>query len=148
MKVEKWWQGPYQVVQRVGGQSYQIRTDKCLNYDVHRDQLKSCTWDPDLGEWFPLVFRRSDPSEQREAHRVVDQILNHRVSPVRGLEFLTHWSGTSGSATAWEPVSNFLHGCPEAWMRYCYEKNLTMDLLSAIQSIGDVSDAWLTGGEE
>ena len=63
-KIERWWRGPFQVVQRVGEASYQIRTDKSVLYDVHRDQLKVCVWDVDLGESYPLVFRAADPADQ------------------------------------------------------------------------------------
>jgi hypothetical protein len=47
-KIERWWKGPFQVVQRVGEASFQIRTDRAVLYDVHRDQLKPCSWDMDL----------------------------------------------------------------------------------------------------
>ena len=74
-KIEKWWKGPYQVVQRVGRASFQVRTDRSVLSDVHYDHLKPCHLDMDLEESYPLVFRSAEPSEQRPPAIVVDRVL-------------------------------------------------------------------------
>jgi len=123
-KIERWWKGPFQVVQRVGEASSQIRTGESVLYDVHRDQLKPCLWDVELGESYPLVFRASDLTAQRPQAPVVDRILDHRSIPGRGLEFLTRWLTREQDFVAWEPAGSFLHSCPDPWLAYCHEKGL------------------------
>ena len=139
-KIERWWKGPFQVVQRVGEASYQIRTDRSVLYDVHRDQLKPCLWDLDLGESYPLVFRAGDPAEQRSQAPVVDRVLEHRSHPVHGFEFLTHWQGREQDFTAWEPAGSFLHSCPDAWLSYCRDQGLQLDLPQVVGSLGRAPD--------
>ena len=121
-KIERWWKGPFQVVQRVGEASYQIRTDKSVLHDVNRDQLKPCVWDMDLGESYPLVFRAADPADQSTTAPVIDRVMDHRAHPTHGLEFLVHWVGREQDFAAWEPAGSFLHYCPDAWLSYCREK--------------------------
>jgi hypothetical protein len=139
-KIERWWKGPFQVVQRVGEASFQIRTDRAVLYDVHRDQLKPCSWDMDLGASYPLVFRQSDPADQRAPAPVVDRILEHRAHPSHGLEFLAHWVGQNQISLAWEPAGIFLHGCSDAWLAYCHEKGLALDLHQVVDAIGRIPD--------
>ena len=139
-KIERWWKGPFQVVQRVGEASYQIRTDRSVLYDVHRDQLKPCVWDVDLGASYPLVFRMADRAGQHTQAPVVDRILEHRSHPVHGLEFLAHWIGREHGFMAWEPAGSFLHGCPDPWLFYCHAKGLVLDLPMVVESIGKDPD--------
>lgn len=139
-KIERWWRGPYQVVQRVGEASFQIRTDRSVLYDVHRDQLKPCVWDTDFGESYPLVFRASDSSDQQPATPVVDQVLGHRPHPVHGYEFLTHWTGRGQDFEAWEPAGSFLHGCPDPWLAYCHDKGLALDLHQVVDAVARAPD--------
>ena len=120
--------------------SFQIRTDQSVLYDVHRDQLKPCMWDVDLGESYPLVFRATDPAPQRTTAPVVDRILGHRQHPVHGLEFLAHWVGRGQDFEAWEPAGSFLNGCPDPWLSYCHEKGLTLDLPRVVESLGKAPD--------
>ena len=139
-KIERWWKGPFQVVQRVGEASFQIRTDKSILYDVHRDQLKPCVWDMELGESYPLIFRASDPADQRMTAPVVDRILEHRPHLVHGFEFLTHWVGKGQDFVAWEPAGSFLHSCPDPWLAYCHKEGLSLDLPQVVESIGKTPD--------
>ena len=139
-KIERWWRGPFQVVQRVGEASFQIRTDRSVLYDVHRDQLKPCLWDMDLGPSYPLVFRQGDQAAQRTGMPVVDKVLEHREHPTRGLEFLVHWVGPDQDFLAWESAGNFLHGCPDAWLTYCHNNDLTVDVHQAVESLGRVAE--------
>ena len=97
-------------------------------YDVHRDQLKPCVWDLELGASFPLVFRAADPADQRTQAPVVDRVLDHRSHPVHGVKFLTHWITRERDFTAWEPAGSFLHSCPDPWLAYCRERGLQLDL--------------------
>jgi hypothetical protein len=137
-KIEKWWRGPFQVVQRVGEASFQIRTDQSVLYDVHRDQLKPCVWDMELGDSYPLVFRVSDPTDQRPVTPVVDCVLDHRPHPIHGFEFLTRWATGGTDFLAWEPAGSFVRGCPDPWLAYCQEKGLTLDLHQVIESVARV----------
>jgi hypothetical protein len=139
-KIERWWKGPFQVVQRTGEASFQIRTDKSVMYDVHRDQLKPCIWDMGLGDSYPLVFRAADASDQRPTAPVVDRILEHRSHPIHGLEFLTHWITRERDFTAWESAGSFLHNCPDPWLGYCKKHSLILDLPQVVDSIGRVPD--------
>ena len=147
-KIERWWRGPFKVVQRVGEASYQIRTDRCVLYDVHRDQLKPCLWDVELGESYPLVFRASDPADQRTSAPVVDRIMDHRSHPLHGLEFLAHWTGREQDLMTWEPAGSFLHGCPDAWLSYCHEKGLVLDLHQVVGSVSMAPDISLDPQDE
>ena len=147
-KIERWWKGPYQVVQRVGEASFHVRTDRSVLYDVHRDQLKPCHWDMDLGESYPLVFRAADPSEQRPPAIVVDRVLEHRPHPIHGLEFLAHWTGDGRDFTAWEPAGSFLYSCPDAWLAYCRDRDLTLDLHQVVGSVGRALDIPLEPQDE
>jgi hypothetical protein len=147
-KIERWWRGPFQVVQRVGESSFQIRTDRCVLYDVHSDQLKPCHWDVELGESYPLVFRCSNPAEQQPSAPVVDLVLDHRSHPVRGLEFLAHWTGKEQDFLAWEPAGSFMYGCPDAWLAYCHKKGLVVDIHQAVESIGKAPDALFEDSDE
>jgi hypothetical protein len=147
-KAERWWRGPYQIVQRTGVNSYQVHTERGTAYDVHRDQLKICNWDTSLGEGVPLAFRQSDPTDQLEKHPVVDRVMGHRHHPTRGLEFLTHWAGTGDDEVAWEPVAAFIHGCSEAWLQYCSLAGISMDLKAIVGSRGKPWDVWIGPGSE
>ena len=140
-KVERCWKGPYQIAERVGDQSYRVTTDKGTVTDVHRDQLKPCVWDVELGESYPLVFRKSDPTAQLGASTVVDEVLGHRKHPQRGLEFLTHWTGAHEEARAWESAASFLQGCPEPWLQYCSDVGIHLDLHKVMESRGQPGDA-------
>ena len=135
-KIERWWKGPFQVVQRTGDASFQIRTDLSVLYDVHRDQLKPCVWDVELGESYPLVFRASDPADQRTTAPVVDRVMDHRKHPTRGLEFLVHWVGKGQDFSAWEPAGSFLNSCPDPWLTYCHRKNLCLDIPRVVEALG------------
>ena len=139
-KIERWWKGPFQVFQRFGEASFQIRTDRSVLYDVHRDQLKPCEWDMALGESYPLFFRQSDPSDQRATAPVVDRILEHRSHPTHGLEFLAHWVGRDQDFLAWEPAGSFMASCPDAWLAYCHGKDLALDLHKVVDAIGKTPD--------
>ena len=127
-------------MQRVGEASYQIRTSRSVAYDVHRDQLKPCVWDTELGESYPLVFRAADMADQRPQAPVVDRVLDHRSVPGRGLEFQTRWLARDGDFVAWEPASNFLHGCPDPWLAYGQEEGLPLDLHEAMESAARTPD--------
>ena len=143
--MERWWKGPFQVAQRVGENSYQVAFERGALMDVHRDQLKPCRWDVELGESYPLVFRNTDPTAQLGASTVVDKVLGHRYHPQRGLEFLTHWKGAHEEARAWESAASFFHGCPEPWLHYCSEAGLSVDLREVFEARGSVSNAWRGG---
>ena len=147
-KLGRWWRGPFQIVQRVGETSYQIRTDKSVLYDVHREQLKPCLWDMELGESYPLVFRQTDPTEQRATAPVCDRILDHRPHDTYGVEFLTHWVGEGQDFLAWEPPGSFMNSCPDAWLAYCHEHGLGLDLHQVVESFGRGPDFAAENAEE
>ena len=102
----------------------------------------------ELGDSYPLVFCAADPADQRSTAPVVDQVLDHRSQPVRGLEFWVHWLGREKIFTAWEPAGSFVNSCPDPWLSYCREKGLHLDVLRVVESIGKAPDLCLEPPEE
>ena len=115
-KLDTWWVGPAEVIQRVGDMSYQIRVKPGVIQDVHMDQLKPYTGDRVEGEAIELFHHMTGyiPMETGEEEWNVEKILKHRKGKGGSWEFLTKWEGAAPGEETWEPAQNFI-------LRYCGE---------------------------
>ena len=43
-KLRSWWLGPFKLVERMGAQSYMLRTPQGETIEAHADQIKKCFW--------------------------------------------------------------------------------------------------------
>ena len=102
-KMDPSYVGPYKVLRRTRGGSYQLQT---MDGDLHPraaapSQLK-------------LVIV---PPEEREGHYAVDQILNHRK--VGGqYEYKVRWAGYGPEHDTWEPTRNIQSSGAKSVLKY------------------------------
>ena len=128
-KLDHWWTGPYRVKARTGQSSYELTLGPNQTHDAHLDQLKPCQWDMELGDSYPLVWRRAD-GRSVSSSPVPSSITGHRYSNEVGWEFLTAWSQDPEAPPSWEPATKFFQGCDELWMRYILENGIDLILES------------------
>ena len=115
-KLDTWWIGPTQVVQRTGELSYQVLSKPGVLHDVHHDQLKLYVEDVVEGDSVELFHHTTayTPLATEPDEWLVDKILRHRQRPDGKWEFLTRWQHAAPGENTWEPASQFI-------TRYCVE---------------------------
>jgi hypothetical protein len=86
------YEGPYKILRRTRGGSYQLldHDQQLYQRSVAPAQMKLVSKDPSQD---PLSF-------------VVDRIVNHK-GPASRREYLVRWKGRPASEDSWEPVINF-----------------------------------------
>ena len=141
-KMERWWTGPYRIASRSGESSYVLQLGPNRQQDAHLDQLKTCQWDIDLGESYPLVWRANNPVGSHSQVPTVKAISGHRYSTERGWEFHTTWD--TSSEAEWVPVMKFLEGCDELWMRYILQNGIDLVLEAEPEETKDPEPPGLT----
>ncbi len=89
---------------------FQLCSDSGSNQfqDAHADQLKPCTWDMNLGESYPLVWRKIEGPRVQSKDSMPCSITDHRYTDETGWEFLTTWTTGPDATATWEPASRFL----------------------------------------
>ena len=60
-KLQTWWRGPFEVLERKGADSYVVRDSIHGPLDVHADQLKICVWEKLDDQGVPLQYPPIDP---------------------------------------------------------------------------------------
>ncbi len=116
-KLEHWWTGTYRVHARTGQSSYALTLGPNQLQDAHADQLKPCTWDINLGESYPLVWRKSKDPLAQSSNFAPCSITAHRYADETGWEFLTTRTASPDATATWEPASKVFRDCDETWMR-------------------------------
>jgi hypothetical protein len=115
-KLDTWWVGPTQVVQRTGDLSYQVWTKPGVLHDVHHDQLKPYVDYVVAGDAVELFHHATAylPLATEPDEWLVEKILRHRQKSDGTWEFLTKWQHAAPGEETWEPASHFK-------TRYCVE---------------------------
>lgn len=100
-KLENRYEGPFQIIRKVGQQAYQLLLTP-LYRQIHATQHVSML-EPYKGN--PMRDERPDPVEvDGELEFKIDRILETRKKG-RGLQYLVRWQGYGDSENTWEPRS-------------------------------------------
>jgi hypothetical protein len=109
-KLESYWLGPCEVIERRGEASYLIQLEEKRQQEVHRSQLKECFMDEEALGKVAKMFRFSQ-AKPEEAVAIdewtVEEVLQHRRRDDGHLEFQVKWEGSP--ELTWEPLKNFFH---------------------------------------
>jgi hypothetical protein len=134
-KLDTRWIGPGVVKAREGERSYVVEIKPGMEMKAHRSFLKEYREPQLVGKGVPLFYyRRTEKEEDALPDEwEVEKILRHRKGKHNKLEFLTKWVGFESGEETWEPAGNFVHRISEAFVRYCREKNLNVDLMSEVK---------------
>ena len=127
-------------MERVGQSSFRVQLRPGIFQDVHLDQIKLYVVDEELGVGKPLAYRRgeSDQPSGRKIEKIRARRLNHRGES----EFLTHWAGTPDSEDTWETTSTFLSSCSPEWLQYCWDNNVGVDIVEAMEEQRNLELEW------
>ena len=135
-KMESWWLGPCQVVQRIGDRSYRVQVKPTVVQDVHQDHLKSVV---DSVVSMPLYSLHHyqgvyQDYETTPEEYVVDKIVRHRFHKGQ-FQFRVHWKGYDSTEDTWESPSTFIMRYNTDFVDYCKKKNLTQHV-DILQELG------------
>ena len=130
------WEGPCEVLRRVGAGSYLISVRKGETQAVHEDQVKPHVEDVYAGQPRPLHFWKGGRYENRvnAGEKEVEEIRGHKWSTNDKLMFLTKWKDRN--RVTWEPVSNFVQRYSEEMVGYAYENGLELNLTESLAPNG------------
>ena len=113
------WEGPFEIVSRVGENSFRVRVDVNRELDVSGDRLKPEIPNP-KGRVKPLF----PTSKWLSGHRIqdgiyeVEHLVNHSKLAEGNWRFLVTYTGFPESENTWEPPSSFVHGYTTGFRNY------------------------------
>ena len=127
------WEGPYEVVDRVGQDSYTVATGRGRKFDKHASQLKKYEVDDVTGQTLALYYYKKTAGQEIEAPDTwkIKKILDHRVHEGE-LQFLVHWEGGRAKEANWEPTKHFFQEYCGPCVDYAREKKLAKQLLASL----------------
>ena len=138
-KLDTWWVGPAEVLDRVGDQSYVVQISPTRTFEVHTSHMKNYEHDPVSGHLVDLFhfLPTHEEVEVTPQEWTVDRIVKHKRDKDGRLKFLTRWEGSTEET--WEPLENFISRCNSDWLQYCLDKKLKIDLVTFLLT-GELSD--------
>ena len=127
-KLESRWLGPAPVVQRVSKRGYTIEVKPGKIIHAPLVFLKGYVPDVYAGLKAQLHFhtRTAMALPPADDEWEVDRLIQHKIGTDGRLMFLTKWKGYA--SPTWEPVQKFITVYNTDLVKYCKEKNVTLDL--------------------
>jgi hypothetical protein len=115
-KLGSFWQGPYQIVNVMNDNTYQIQnlvTGRKTYSNIKT--LKSFHYNPDHIKPINIAVKDTDEF-------VVGHIVSHRMTGDNTIEFLVHWDGFESTDDTYEPFENLRH--VDKFHAYCRQNKL------------------------
>ena len=113
------WQRTFEIVSRVGENSYKVRVDVNRELEVSRDRLKPEILSP-KGRVKPLFWTSKWLSERRieGGNYEVERLVDHSKDAEGNWRFLVMDKGFPESKNTWEPPSSFVNGYTTGFRNY------------------------------
>ena len=122
-KLEPRWKGPGKVLERLADHSYLVQVEPGKTQKAHRSQLHPHTDDMAIDDPYPMYYFSGKPPVLGVAPDdwEVEALLDHKVSPQKGLEVLVKWKGYE--KPTWEPYG---HLTMDTIVEYLHAKGISM----------------------